>query len=450
MILKKTVLLFAVAMLFATQTARPDIDEHYARNWPQWRGPTGNGVAPFANPPLEWSETSNIKWKAPVSGQGHATPVIWENQVFILSAVPAPAATPASANPPPAAGGRRGPSFGGGPAPTQAFDFTIFSYDRGTGKIRWRQVCREAVPHEGKRDDNTFASGSPVTDGSHVYAFFGSRGLYCFDMEGNLKWQKDFGKMRTRNSFGEGASPALGEKAIVVVWDEEGDSWIAAFDKRNGNELWKQARDEQTGWSTPLLVDHNGATQVVVNATGAVRGYDLATGKPLWECRGQTANAIPSPVAGDGVVYVTSGFRGNALYAIKLGRTGNLSGTDAILWKYNRGTPYVPSPLLYENKIYCCQLNNPVLSCFDAKTGKPLFLQERLPSLNGVYASPVAAGGRIYLPGRQGKTAVLDNANELKVLATNSLDDKFDASPAAVDDELFLRGHDYLYCIAKP
>jgi outer membrane protein assembly factor BamB len=315
--------------------------------------------------------------------------------------------------------------------------------------VLWQRVAREEVPHEGYRpNDGSFASASPVTDGKHVYAHFGSRGLYCYDLDGQLRWSQDLGDMRILLGFGEGSSPALCGDAVIVNWDHEGDSFIAALDKKTGKILWKQPRAERTSWSTPLIVEHNGHQQVVTAASGKIRSYEPATGKLLWECAGLTSNVIPSPVVGDGLVYCLSGYRGNALLAIRLGRTGDLTGTDAIAWRHNKNTPYVPSPLLYGDKLYFFASNNGILSCFDAKSGQALIDAERVQGLEGVYASPVGAGGRVYLVGRNGVAVVLQHADKLEVLATNRLDEKFDASPAVAGNELFLRGQEYLYCIA--
>jgi outer membrane protein assembly factor BamB len=424
-------------------------------NWPHWRGPLANGVAPDANPPVEWSETKNVKWKVAIPGRGTSTPIIWGDKVFILSAVATgkkveaqPAATPpADANAP--GGGRRG-SFGRGEKPTEYQQFTVLCLDRKTGKTLWQKVAREEVPHEGHHQDHGFASGSPVTDGKVLLAYFGSRGLYAYDLDGNLKWEKDFGDMRTRNGFGEGTSPALYKDTVIVNWDDETDGdFIVALDKNTGKELWKTPRSDDTGWATPFVVEHKGKAEVVVNATRMVRSYDVATGKELWSCSGQTANAIPTPVADADTVYVTSGFRGAALYAIQLGRTGDLSGTDAVRWSYNKNTPYVPSPLLVDGLIYTIKGNNGQWSCFDAKTGKVHFEEARLEGAGGVYASPIATKDRTYVLDREGKCLVLKKGTELQVLATNKLDDKTDASIAAVGKELFIRGHNNLYCIAE-
>ena len=334
--------------------------------------------------------------------------------------------------------------------PTEAYQFVILCVDRDSGKIQWQKVAREEVPHEGHHRDHGFASASPVTDGEHVYAYFGSRGLYCYDLDGNLKWEKDFGDMQTRSGFGEGSSPALHGNTLVITWDHEGDDFVVALDKRTGKELWRKSRNEPTSWATPLIVEHEGKPQAVVNATERIRSYDLATGDVIWEAGGMTTNVIPTPVTGFGMVYALSGFRGASLQAIKLGRTGDLTDTDAIAWQHNKATPYVPSPLLSGDRLYFYSGNNGILSCFDAKTGKGHYQAQRIADLlGGVYASPIAANGRVYLVGRDGKTVVIKDAEQLQVLATNKLEDKFDASGAIAGKELFLRGHQYLYCISE-
>lgn len=408
-------------------------------NWPQWRGPQGTGVAPEGTPPLTWSETENLRWKAKLPGFGTGTPIIWGDQVFVMTAVSA------NGKEREAAGGENAPARSVAPDGPQRF--TLLCLDRKTGKTVWEKVAREGVPHEGHHPDHGFSSHSACTDGQHVFAYFGSRGLYCYDLKGNLKWTKDLGQMRTRNGFGEGSSPTLFGDTLVVNWDHEGDDFIVALDKSTGEERWRQAREEPTSWSTPLVVRHGDRTEVVVAATSRVRSYDLGTGKLLWECAGLTANVIPTPVAGHGMVFVTSGFRGNALLAIRLGRNGDLTGTDAIAWSVNRTTPYVPSPLLYGNRLYFFGANTGILSCFEATTGKPLIQAERVAGLQGVYASPVGVGGRVYLVGRNGTTVVIKDSDTLEVLATNPLGERMDASPAVAGGDLFLRGHQSLYCI---
>jgi outer membrane protein assembly factor BamB len=450
-----------VLLAFAvTSTAAPN---KASDNWPQWRGPLQNGVAPSADPPSTWSETNNVRWKTKIPGSGSATPLVWGTQVFVQTAVPTGKRVEAAKaeEPTPAAGAGADRTVGeakkqavrsgfGGEKPAEFYRFEVLSLDRATGKVLWEQVAREEVPHEGfRQNEGSLASNSGITDGEHVFAYFGSRGLYCYDLKGNLKWSQDLGKMRIIMGFGEGSSPALHKDALVVNWDNEEGSYILALDKNTGKTLWREARDERTSWSTPLVIEYDGKSQVVVAATGKIRSYDLETGKIIWECRGLTRNVIPSPVTDGEMVYCMSGFQGNSLMAIRLGRTGDLTGTDAIAWTYKKNTPYVPSPLLYGGKLYFFASNNGILSCLDAKSGEVLVNAERVEALQGVYASLVGAAGRIYLTGRNGATVVLKQSDKFDVLATNRLEEKFDASPAVAGKELFLRGRDYLYCLAE-
>ena len=434
------------------------LQSNAASQWPSWRGPQANGVATDAHPPIQWSETNHVQWKVTLPGRGSSTPILWDDQVFILTAIPtgpeAAAETADASGQPPdrSERPRRGGAGGGGgmvDRPTRAQQFTVLSFDRKTGKLRWTQSPRTQLPHEGHHKDHGFASASPVTDGKHLIVSFGSFGLYGYDLKGKLLWEKDLGDMRTRNSFGEGSSPALDGNTVVVLWDHEGDDFIVALDKRDGRELWRQTRDEPTGWCTPLIVSYGGRKQVIVNGTNKIRSYDLKDGKLLWECAGQTVNAITSAVASQDRVFVMSGYRGNALQALRLDRSGDLTGTDGIVWSHAKSTPYVPSPLLVSDTLYFVSNNSALLSAFDAVTGKAHFEAERLDGLNGVYASPVAADGRIYVVGRDGNTAVLRHGPRLEILSKNHLDDGFDASPAIVGRQIFLRGRQSLYCISE-
>jgi len=428
-------------------------------NWGQWRGPLGTGEAPQGNPPTEWSETKNVQWKVKIPGDGTSTPVIWGDKVFVLTAGPAMAlgvtAVPRAAQgevqftafqpPQKKKGGAQGE-----PAPTEPYQFVLLCLDRNTGKTLWQKAVSEQIPHEGKHPaDGSFAAHSAVTDGECVIAFFGSRGLACYDLNGNQKWKKDLGKQKTRNGFGEGATPALYGNYVIVPWDHEDPGFIAAFDKRTGDEIWRQKRDEPTGWSTPLVALHDGKGQVILGGTNRTRSYDLASGKQIWECEGLTVNVIPSAVTKDGVVYITSGYSGSKLLAIKLGGAGDLTGTPNILWRVDRSTPYVPSPLLSGNRIYFYASNMGVLSCHDIVTGKAHYSAQRVDGLGNVYPSPVAAAGRVYLTGRAGNCVVIKDADKLEVIATNKLDERIDASPAIVGKQMFLRSHQSLYCIAE-
>ena len=418
------------------------------RFWPQWRGPLMTGVAPLATPPLEWSETKNVRWKVEIPGKGSSTPVVWGDRIFVLTAVPTgePKAVPAL---PPGA-----PRPGGGPPrnvlPEHVQQFTILAIGRADGKLLWKRVLREEQPHEGTHPTGTWASASAATDGEIVLACFGSRGLYALDMDGKPLWEKDLGDMTVKLGFGEGSTPALTKDRVVVQWDHEGESFIVALDRKTGKELWRQKREEGTSWASPLVVEHAGKTQVVTSATNKVRSYDAVAGELLWETPGMTMNAIPTPVHAGGLVFLTSGFRGNALLAVKLDAAkGDIQASPAIVWKLDRDTPYVPSPLLYGDELYILKGNNGLLSCLDARTGERLYGPERLEGVPNVYASPVGAGGRVYVPGREGATAVVERGRVFKLLATNTLEDGFDASPVAVDKELYLRGNKFLYRISE-
>jgi outer membrane protein assembly factor BamB len=344
--------------------------------------------------------------------------------------------------------GRRG-GFGRREAPTNIHQFIVLCLDRNTGREIWRQVAREDVPHESGHQTNTFASSSAITDGRSLYASFGSHGIYCYDLDGKLQWETDLGDMRTRNGFGEGASPALYEDTLVVPWDQEENSFIAALDARSGKQRWKVERDEVTTWATPLIVEHKGRVQVIANGSNRVRSYDLADGKLIWECGGQASNPIPSPIVQDGVAYCMTGYRGYAVYAIPLDAKGDVTDSDQIIWRRTDSGPYVSSAVLYGGQLYFTKGRDAILSSLDIKTGEPLIEQVRLPGLNTMYASPVAAAGRIYFTSREGATIVLKHGPKFEVLATNRLDEGIDASPAIVGKQMFLRGERRLYCIEE-
>jgi outer membrane protein assembly factor BamB len=308
-------------------------------------------------------------------------------------------------------------------------------------------VAAEAVPHEAGHQTNTFASGSPITDGRRLWVSFGSQGIYCYDLEGKLRWKRDLGDMQTRNAFGEGASPALYKDTLIVPWDHEAQSFIAALDANTGEPRWKTDRDELTTWATPLIVEHDGRVQVIANGSNRVRSYDLKTGEVIWECGGQASNPIPSPVVQNDLVYCMTGYRGYAVYAIPLDSKGDITDSNHIAWSRTDAGPYVSSPLLYGGQLYFTKARDAVLSSLDAATGEPIIEQVRLPGLNSMYASPVAAADRIYFTSREGATIVLKHGPQLDVLATNRLDEGIDASPAIVGKRMYLRGENHLYCI---
>jgi len=413
--------------------------------WPRWRGPLATGEAPGARPPLEWSEERNVRWKVEIPGRGKSSPIVWGEHVFVLTAVPA------------LADGEEGDGVTeSGSGFMRKIDagaeqrFTVMALNRGDGSTAWSHVARQALPHEGTHGDGSWASSSAVTDGVRLIAHFGSNGLFAYDLEGNQLWEVQLGKMETRKGFGEGSSPALHGDTVVVQWDHEGPSFVVALDASTGKEKWRQERDEPTSWATPLVVEVEGRPQVVTAGTNRIRAYDLETGALLWDCAGLTLNAIPSPVQANGTAYLMSGFQGNQLRAIRLaGAKGDITDTENVLWEHDKDTPYVPSPLLVGGVLYFTKSNSGILTAFDVESGEALYGPERLETVENVYASPVAAAGRIYVASRDGVVEVLALGAEHEVLASNTLDESFDASPALAGGELYLRGARSLYCIAE-
>ncbi len=464
----------------------PGFGQTATDGWPRWRGPTGNGYNPKAKPPTKWSESKNVRWKVPLPGEGHASPIVLGDRIYLLTAIKtdkteargaasedvlanardvsdvsgffAQEAKPGVEISPRPGGQQReqrrqggGNPFGGKEAPKNIYHFDVLSIDRKTGKTVWQKTVKEARPHEAIHPDATQVSNSPVTDGKFIYAFFGSRGLYCLDLDGNVKWERDLGQMHTRNEFGEGASCSVYGETVIVNWDHEGDDFIAAFDRTTGNEIWRKPRNESTTWATPYIVAVGDNPQVVVEGAKSCISYDLKTGETVWECGGLTANPIPSPVCEDGLMILMSGFRGAAIKAVKLADAkGKLEdNSPAMVWTNEPDvkTPYVSSPLLADGQLYFFDNNTPRLTCLDARTGKKLFGPERIEGLNTIYSSPVASAENVYLFARNGKAVVLARGPEYKLVATNELEDEFDASPALVDGEMILRGRKSLYCI---
>ena len=435
--------LLALSVLFSLFANTAISATNGSGHWPQWRGPRANGVAPNANPPIEWSEKKNVRWKIELPGQGHSSPIIFGDRVYVMAAAPV--------------GEARKPVHDSAPGVhdsvpvTHTNQYMVLALGRSDGRVLWKKVVREEWPHEGGHNTGSPASNSPTTDGELLFAFFGSRGLYCFDTNGAVQWQKDLGQMQTLHSHGEGSSPVLHGDTLIVNWDHEGSSFLYAFNKRTGQQLWKVARDEKTSWATPLIVESEGKPQVVVSATKRVRGYDLATGALLWECAGLTDNVVSSPVFTRGMVIAGNSYYSQAMLGIRLaGAKDDISNTTNVAWRLNRLTPYVSSPLLYDDTMYHLRHNQNILVRLDPMTGQFRGEPLRLEGIRDfIFASPVGAAGRIYITARDGTTVVLRHDQENTTLAVNHLDDSFSASAALVDRELYLRGEKFLYCLAE-
>lgn len=434
----KTCKIFSIIILLSLMT---NSFAQNISNWPQWRGPLATGAAEKGNPPVEFSETKNLKWKTPIPGKGHATPVVWEKNIIVQTAIPTTEMGDSTL--------KGEPSRMPGTSTNFVQDFKVILVDRETGKIKWEKTVAKEMPIEDTHKLGSWASNSPCTDGEFIYAYFGSRGIFCLDFEGNIIWQKDFGQILKVMNFGEGESPFLYKDRLFFQWDSEDQSFMVALDKKTGEEVWRVDRNEKSSWATPFAVEVNGKVQVITSATNQVRSYDYNTGELLWTGTGLTRNVIPNPVYADGILYVMSGFRGNALQAIDLSKAkGDITGSDAILWTYNQDTPYTPCPLLMDGKLYFLRANNGELTCLDARTGKMFYSKEKLEGVGNLYSSPSGVGERIYIAA-ENICVVLKAGEKFEIISSNELSDNFHASPIIVDNELILRGFESLYCFSE-
>ncbi len=461
--------------------------------WPGWRGPTASGVA-SGSPPVEWSEEKNVRWKTAIPGKGLSSPVVWGDRIFLTTSVSTgkkkesagPAAGGGERDEPrrggdegggergrdrgerpdgegpdgPGRGRGRGPGGrGGGPGPDgdpmqisiEEQEFSVLALDRKSGSIVWQKKVSTAMPHQGTHPDGSYASPTIVTDGAHLFASFGSYGIYALTMAGEVAWQQDLGDLDIQGGFGEGSSPVLAGDLLIVNWDHEGDSFLVAFDKATGKERWRTPRSLGTSWCTPLVVKAGDTREVVVGGPRTI-AYDLETGRELWSqgerFQGRGASAIASPVAIDELVLLPDAARGE-MRALVAAPAEEAAEAEPLLWAERADAPGIPSPLVYDGMLYFLKQSSGILSVIEPVSGEKKYGPERLKSVADVYASPVAAGGHLYVAGRDGTVEVLSTWPEIATLAVNTLEDGFDASPAIAGDELFLRGRANLYCIAE-
>jgi outer membrane protein assembly factor BamB len=441
MSLLKTLLVLCIVCIGA--------DHLEAHNWPGWRG-DGQGISYEKDLPVKWSENEGIKWKTPVPGAGHSSPIVWENRVFATTAV---------AEDPNVETFRGGIYLGGDrrkPDDSQ-YTFNVICLDAGNGNIIWEKAVAKLQPKTPRHTKNTYASETPVTDGKYVFASFGSAGLYCVDFEGNVIWQRDLGLLRRRSGWGTGASPVLFRNTVIVNCDSDDESYIAAFNKTTGEPVWRTERNERASWATPFLFHSGDRSIVVTNATRRIRGYDATTGKLIWECAGGSTITVPSPVATRGLVFIASGHNlllRQPIVAVRPDASGDItpdkgqSSSKGPAWMHNRGGSYVTSPIAIGDYLYI-PLDKGFLTCYDALTGKKVYEKQELGNRNTITASPIAAEGRIYILAEGGQCYVVKQGPEFEILAVNKLDEVFCASPAVSAGSLFLRGRKSLYCIGK-
>jgi len=419
----------------------------FAANWPQWRGPDGSGISTEKNLPAEWTPTKNIKWKTPIAGRGHSSPIVWGNKIFLTTAIEGELVPDAKAAKHMIEGKEyvHPDSVGANHKHT----FKVIALNRDTGKILWETVAWEGTPYDNRHRKSSYAASTPATDGKLVYAFFGSEGLYAFDFNGKPAWNAQLGKMGTVG-MGTGTSPILYENLVIVQCDEENgeSSFIVALDKKTGKEVWRTPRKVQVSWSTPLLVRGATRSELIASGTEFVISYDPATGKELWRHKGVESNAIPSPVANSDMVFVVAGFPAKIAMAIKLGGSGDLTGTPNVPWKYAKGTAYVPSPILYGDYLYLTT-DRGILTCIDAKTGEVKYEGGRIPIPATFTASPVAFEGKILMTSEDGDTFIVKAGPKHEIIGTNSIGEAVYASPAIAEGRIFIRGEKNLYCIGS-
>lgn len=435
-----TLITLLVTIAFFSSTAFAD------PNWPQWRGPDGQGVSTETGLPDDWSATKNVKWKTPIEGRGHSSPIVWGKKIFLTTALDGkqvagrkPGVTHKLSD---------GTEFVHPDAMGADLIHTlkVICVDRETGKILWQRVAYEGEVKDSRHKAASFASSTPATDGKYVFAFFGSEGLYAYDYNGKLVWKKDLGTLGTA-SVGYGVSPVLYENLVLMQCDDSGGhSFIAAFDKKTGKEAWRTPRPVDLTWTTPVLVQAKNRMELVTAAIEFIIAYDPLTGKELWRHKGLESNAVPTPVVSKDLVVVTSGAPKKIALALRAGGSGDITGTPALVWSYNKGTAYVPSPILYGDYVYL-MTGNGTITCLDAATGKVNYEGGRVPKAVMFSASPVAFEGKILLTSEEGDTFILKAGPKHEVLRTNSLGEPVYASPAIADGHIFIRAEHTLFAI---
>lgn len=415
-------------------------------HWAQWRGPDGLGIAKDAAVPLEWSATKNVVWSAEIPGRGHSSPVVWGDRIFLTTAIEGdvvPGAKPVKHL-------MEGQDFQhpDGVGADRKHTLEVLALDAKTGKILWQKAAWQGTPYDTRHKRGSFASPTPVTDGTLVYAYFGAEGLYVYDFKGELKWSWKSGGIASFG-VGVGTSPVLYDKLVILQCDEDNGekSFIVGLDKKTGKEAWRVARHVEVSWATPILVTTGGRHELVTAGNQAIIGYDPATGRELWRTKGLESNAVPSPVAGDGVVVLSAGYPAKIALAMRPGGSGDAS--DRVLWRYDKGTAYVPSPILVDGLLYLVT-DKGLVSCLDAKTGKVHYEGGRPPSGTSFMASPVAVAGHLLMSSMDGDTIVLKAGTAHQVVRANSLGEPIAASPAVAGGRIYIRGEHHLFAIGTP
>jgi outer membrane protein assembly factor BamB len=452
-VLASTISALVLSTIAAALVASASTRGSGAKNWPQWRGPESQGISTETGLPTEWSDTKNVEWKVAIPGAGHSSPIIWGDKIFLTTSIEGPLADhkPPKHFLPNKEGGEgeeyHHPDWVGS---DHSYTLKLLCLDKNTGKTLWVQTAYEGPVYDHRHRRNTYASPTPVTDGHYVYAYFGSEGIYCYDFDGKQIWKASLGGLGTFG-MGTGTSPVLYEDLIIFQCDQEFDgikSFLTALDKRTGKESWRVTRKNQVTWSTPVLVKTAQRSELIVSGTENVISYDPATGKELWHSEGVLGYAIPTPVVGNGLVVLSAGYPQKKTISIKLGGSGDLTGTPNILWKYDKGTAYVPSEILYGDYVYLIS-DKGILTCLDAKTGEVKYEGGRPPVAATYMASPVAFEDKILITSEDGDTSVIKAGPKFEVIRTNSIGEQVFSSIAISDGRIFIRGDKNLYSIGN-
>jgi len=410
-------------------------------NWPQWRGPGGQGVSSETKLPTTWAPGKNILWKTELPGTGHSSPVVWGDRVFVTAVIEGEAVPGQQAAP---------HTQGGKPfvhpdsvAADKKHTFKVVALDSKTGKILWDKTAYDGTVFDARHRRSSFAGPTPATDGTMIYAYFGPEGLYAYDFEGNEKW-KVVEKFPTLG-LAAGTSPVLHENLVIIQRDEDnGDnSVIVAYDKKTGKEAWRTKRDTQITWGTPVIVQAGGRAELVTNGTESIIAYDPANGKELWRTDGVRSNAIHTPLVGKGLVIVTAGYPAKKVIAIRPG-----TAQKRVAWEYSKGTGYVVSNILYGDYLYLLT-DNGIVTCLNPETGEVKYEGGRIPKPARFMGSPVAFSGFVAMTSEDGDTFMLKAGPSHEISMTNSLEEPVYSSPALSNGRIYIRGDKHLFAIGQ-
>lgn len=440
-----SLLLLLPAALVVVPAAAPE------DNWPQWRGPNGLGISPAANYPEEWAPDKNVAWKAEVPGRGHSSPVVWGDRVFLTTSIEGQPAPP-DHKPPihPDFNHRPGYLHPDSVGSNYLYSLKVLAFDAKSGRKIWEDTPYDGTMYDDRHRKNTYASPTMATDGKLVYAFFESAGVYAYDFGGKVAWKKSLGGI-AKAGLGPGTSPVIFEDLLILLCDQEmgQGSFIVALNKSNGAEVWRADRSSRRSWATPLIVRTPDRVELVTSAAERVIAYEPRTGKELWRANGVQSHPIPSAVATDGLVFLTAGSQAKRALAIKVGGTGDLTDSPYIAWRYDKGTAYVPSPIVYGNYLYLMS-DRGLITCLDAKTGEVIYEGGRPPVPATFTASLVAYGDRLLMTSEDGDTFVVKAGPKHEILRTNPIDEPVFASLALADGTIYIRGEKHLFAVRHP